>query len=633
MHALLYMIIITWVAVGCSNSQFAQSGSASQRTTELSFAQSEEIPFVNIGLIGDNSSSLLEEQQKVANSARDLVVSFAGRNLRFYLLSTTPHSATFSNEVNHTTYVQSMTELVNGEYKFKPLGLSTSNIAYSSPLFHIAPESIVFKLDGIEHSTMGAIREFDEIRMKNQANRSLTPGGEPIVLKATDSIFRVNQIAEQVRQEILALGVDGLENEYTLCSAYQFAKKILPANEPATILSLTDSDDQSGRQCFDETTLHRTQVYASNPSMTNQSECSSEGGDKDCYGDIQHQYIYVSKWPIFEFTGKMNIDGTVVDVVNRRVQNRTCWEDYNGQLHSLCDATSFPAEFDVSKYGALAGAVGAVEGSITSARVIDIPPYTWGHSLTFISDLYPDDLRNRSFTFGGDSYLNLTDYIRKRIGFEPNAGFSFHPYRSRWNNSVTRWNRTYDFGNVGLNTAYEQGEAALRQQFTKEIAKVAEERFPAFLYSSIQMLPEDVNTPCNASGNGSAGTLLTSLASTVDQSPRGSSSVQSICSSSYELQEIKDFGDHFLLEQHKVSGLEVGELINSVSIRSQTGEVTILKTGDRNADLSQYGALVDGNLIKMNLSVVQEILGVKSLDSLSEEDRSRIGIIVGIVKG
>jgi hypothetical protein len=146
------------------------------------------------------------------------------------------------------------------------------------------------------------------------------------------------------------------------------------------------------------------------------------------------------------------------------------------------------------------------------------------------------------------------------------------------------------------------------------------------------MLPSDVNTSCNASGNGSSGVLLSALASRVSETFNGESTVQSICADNYELEEIKDFGDHFLLQSYTVDDLESDEVINSVSVKAPDGTVTVLQVGTKFDDLEDFGAIVNGASIKVNLDVVESILGVEEIDELSEDERKNISIIIGIVQ-
>jgi hypothetical protein len=251
----------------------------------------------------------------------------------------------------------------------------------------------------------------------------------------------------------------------------------------------------------------------------------------------------------------------------------------------------------------------------------------------FDPEEYPQDLRDVEFTFRGVQFDGVLDFVRNR-GQEPHGGkINYYPSRSRFNSLATKFRRSYDFGSVALNDAYtEKGVSGLRQTMAQEIADISETRFPAFLYSSIQMQPGEENTACNQTGNGAPGLLQASLAEKVSEKFNGTSSVQSICASIYKLEEIKDFGDLFLLQTYEVPDLKDEESIISVGIKAANGEITPLVLGAKDTSLEEVGVVVEGKSLRLNLDVVKSILGIAELKNLSEQERSQIALIVGIVE-
>ncbi|WP_374074457.1 hypothetical protein [Bdellovibrio bacteriovorus] len=175
------------------------------KIVDLQAQESVEYPSTQVVLVVDNSATMKQSQEELAERIDSLLTTLANKKVSLHIFSTSQYISAIKN--NYGT-------LKNGV------------------------ETYVKSLADLSPSEPNAIM-----------NAEFGPNLNPVVLNPTDSALVRQSTIDKIKKSILAMGVSGNDNESGLCGILQMAGRkplFVNANEKVVFFVLTDEDNYAG---------------------------------------------------------------------------------------------------------------------------------------------------------------------------------------------------------------------------------------------------------------------------------------------------------------------------------------------------------------------------------------------------
>lgn len=581
----------------------------------VDFDSVELKPTAQIGLIIDNSSSMQEEQKKMADGIEKMVQSLQGYNVDIYTISTTALKGThrINTAGDHANGGAHLLKGEDGFYQYNPITpiIGTTDQYFTKPFMAIEDIVVTDDKNEVRNYTPKSFENLREgetlpwkINFKTNTLPSATNNGKPFQVLAEMNDSEVSGIAANIREEIRAFGTNGSPHNYGACALYKMARDMMPAGKTTSFFLISDEEDKSNYAIdrtayrsgnFEQLASNKHSYCSESSEIAIEINTANRGTtvevkvedteeitkaqkrinlleeivNKRAGGDASKVKVGYKNMIIrftLEYTGLQEINGSnvygtyVLTYKECLHLGSLCDKDYigaNDPAYNLSQSDIITVmNFNNSVNNKVNEAARKIK-RIDSAKITRLEEISWG---TLHMGYHTEDRRVNPFTRGEKDYDNIFDYYNQSndaAGYKAlnsmtkSTSIAYYPDSSGYYKTYKRSKTS--FADAGLVVDLSKGDTTFSSSLGDMFITEANAKFPAFSFSAIIHDPtENEGKNC---GNGPVqhGTVYRDIAEkVVGLNTKSLGKVNSICGSNYD-EYINEIKDSFIVKNASLS--------------------------------------------------------------------------------